>query len=534
MIPRYKAPLCEDSFWRPIVANAAIFKDSLPLYLYLCVVCRLDSSFELYSFFDDDKGERLIFTCLFRSSGITSGRHLVSDHRDAIALGSSCLAPSSVVLHDVLVIEIIIFSPAEMSSPSSPPSMFALLSTGDVLAYSIFSAAHNVSHRVGEGISKSGTYLPIRFQRHRLPPGMMDTKREGTPALSLSPFSQLIRFDNVGGKRGVFICGRQPGWAMLERDYIRFHPMCLESDGGALCFAQFHSSSCDFGFVYLNSRGTIKICNLPVDGIHYDSAWIVKKIPIRATPHKIAYDAATGFYVVLVSEPSKLSMAEEREKQMTLLEPPTDSEEATRPDIDREHLLGMANDDPTVVQKDPQPEDSLYLPSIYSNKFSMRLYSSQGWQLLDIFKFKKNEHAVAIQSVHLFITKAPPRTRVDRLQFYKRQKAEKQTSRRPYISVRTVYVQGEDGTCRGRLLVFEVDKQVGEGGLENGQIRLVNDKEQKGPVTALVHMDGYLLASVGPKLIIFRWELTSGAPDLVHTSFFDSSFMAISLNAIDK
>lgn len=85
----------------------------------------------------------------------------------------------------------------------------------------------------------------------------------------------------------VFICGYYPHWLfMTQRGSLRIHPMGI--DGAITCFAPFHNVNCPKGFLYFNKQGELRISVLPTH-LTYDAPWPIRKVPLRCTPHFVAY-----------------------------------------------------------------------------------------------------------------------------------------------------------------------------------------------------------------------------------------------------
>ncbi|KAK3085849.1 hypothetical protein FSP39_009622 [Pinctada imbricata] len=289
---------------------------------------------------------------------------------------------------------------------------------------------------------------------------------------------KLRYFKDIAGYSGVFICGTYPHWLfMTSRGSLRAHPMGI--DGPVSCFSEFHNVNCPRGFLYFNRMGELRISVLPTH-LTYDAPWPVRKVPLRCTPHFVQYHLESKTYAVVTSVPEICNKL-----------PKTTTEE-------REW---------DVIEKD---ERFVYPPL---PKFTLQLYSPTSWEVVPNTKVDLDEweHCVTMKTVSL--------------------KSEEHISGyKSYIVMGTNLSLGEEVTSRGRILICDIIEVVPEPGqpLTKHKIKTIYEKEQKGPVTAVAHINGLLITAIGQKIYI--WQLKDN--DLMGVAFIDTHIFIHNLTVI--
>jgi cleavage and polyadenylation specificity factor subunit 1 len=94
------------------------------------------------------------------------------------------------------------------------------------------------------------------------------------------------------------------------------------------------------------------------------------------------------------------------------------------------------------------------------------------------------------------------------------------------LAVGTAYVQGEDVAARGRVLLFSFGKN---GDNSQNVVTEVYSRELKGAISAVASIQGHLLISSGPKIILHKWNGT----ELNGVAFFDAPpLYVVSMNVV--
>ena len=280
--------------------------------------------------------------------------------------------------------------------------------------------------------------------------------------------SSLRYFHDIASYEGVFLPGPYPHWLFLtSRGELRTHPMSI--DGSVTTFAPFHNINCPQGFLYFNRKAELRICVLPAH-LSYDAPWPVRKVPLRCTPHYITFHIESKTFAVITS------VAEQTNK-----------------------IWKFNGDDKELSIEDRS--DRFIYPTI--NKFSLQLFSPNTWEAIPGTKVQLDDWEYVTCMKHLYLSSEGMHS-----------------GQRGFIVVGTNFSYGEDITSRGHVKIYDIIEVVPEPGqpLTKNKIKTMYDKEQKGPVTAISAVSGFLVSTVGQKIYIWQFK----DKDLHGIAFIDS------------
>jgi cleavage and polyadenylation specificity factor subunit 1 len=142
---------------------------------------------------------------------------------------------------------------------------------------------------------------------------------------------------------------------------------------------------------------------LRTEGVNYDLDWVIQKVPLGQTVHKVEYHPVMRVYAVLVSTPEPVRLRNDDNQYL-------DGEE-------EERLRGE------------------FLPRV--DKFSMLMISPVTWETVDCVEFEEFEQCFSLQCAAL-------------------ESKQTSTGRKHFMVVGTGSLRGEDTTMRGsvRIVIY--------------------------------------------------------------------------------
>lgn len=217
----------------------------------------------------------------------------------------------------------------------------------------------------------------------------------------------LFPFNDVAEYTGVFVAGSQPAWLMNScKSFVRVHPMKTNID--IVGFTQFHNVNCRHGFITLDAKSRKTLSRLRTDGVTYDMDWVMRKIPLGKSVHKIEYHPVMRVYAVIVSTSHPVRVHEEEVAE---------------------------GETPTTEERGPGE----FLPQL--DKFSMIMVSPVTWEIVDTVEFDAFEQCFSLQCASL-------------------ESKQTSTGLKYFMVVGTGFLKGEDVTMRGSvsLQYYELDE----------------------------------------------------------------------------
>ncbi|EFJ51734.1 hypothetical protein VOLCADRAFT_87503 [Volvox carteri f. nagariensis] len=296
-------------------AEAASSGSSFSIFLW---ICRLSGRLECYSL----PSMRLVF----HSSGLAAaeevlrmGPAVMYDVYDLFGGGGGGAEAEldggggSGIMEDP-VVELRVESFLGGGSPAVPdcerPVLLVMAASGNLVAYQIAlrrlpldSLSHEAPAAMGAAAGSSGGGGGIGGGAALGPRMARFDHLAYTDPSSKSHSRTDIRKYPVASQgtsySGVFVAGSRPLWLVASRGGLVPHPMFAE--GAVAAMTPFHNANCPLGFISAcSSRGLLKVCQLPPH-TRLDTPWVTRRVPLRVTPHKLAWFRDAGLMAAITS-----------------------------------------------------------------------------------------------------------------------------------------------------------------------------------------------------------------------------------------
>ncbi|XP_071959341.1 cleavage and polyadenylation specificity factor subunit 1-like [Antedon mediterranea] len=423
---------------------------------YWCAVCRENGLLEIYSLPS--------FQCVFVVRNFPMAGKVLVD--SPLAITSEQTQQQQ---HQMLPVvkEIMITG---LGKGNSRPYLFAIVDDDLIIYEAFIYAVHSDQDRLKVRFKKIPHSMMMKEKKARKSRQKEKAQEEEEPVVKQRRANRLRTFAGVSSSSysGVFICGPYPYWLFVTaRGSLRMHPMPV--DGAVTCFADFNNINCPKGFLYFNKQGDLRICVLP-SHLSYDAPWPVRKVPLRCTPNFLAYHIESKTYAVVTS---------------TL--------ETT------DKMVVITNDERDVVVA--ERDDRFVYPT--KDYFTIQLFSPLSWEPIPNTKIQleEYEHVTCLKAVSLNCEGTV-------------------SGKKDYIVMTSTFVYNEDIQCRGRIFIYDIIEVVPEPGqpLTKNKIKTLYEKEQKGPVSCICDVCGFLLSCIGQK--IYLWTFKDN--DLIGLAFIDT------------
>ncbi|KAI1136113.1 CPSF A subunit region-domain-containing protein [Hypoxylon sp. FL0543] len=261
----------------------------------------------------------------------------------------------------------------------------------------------------------------------------------------------MRRCDNIGGYKTVFLPGSSPSFVLKSSKTL---PKVLRLQGnGVRGMSPFHTEGCERGFIYTDSKGIARVCQIPVRNTTYaEIGMALKKVPLNADTHSISHHPPSGTYVVGCDtlEPFELPKEDDYHKEWQ------------------------------------QEKDLVFKPTV--ERGYIKLINPSSWTVIDTIEMEPCETIMCIETLNLEVS-------------------ESTNERKHLIAVGTAISRGEDLPIRGRVLVYDIVTVIPEPGRPetNKRLKLVaNEEIPRGAVTAIseIGTQGLMLVAQGQKCMV--------------------------------
>ena len=258
-----------------------------------------------------------------------------------------------------------------------------------------------------------------------------------------------------------------------------------------LCLTSHHSALAKDGMIFLSDDGYLNIAYLDLT-FNYNNSWPIKKVPIEKDVCFMDFNLSSSKYI----------LATGIKKPFTV--PPID-------DTTTSADAGRAEEKDDISNAKHQTEGK-FLP--HFDEFTLELYSSAHFEKIDSFPLRQYEIVTGCRSTIL-------------------SSRQSSSGRKEFLIVSSTFLKGEDRQIRGRFMLFDVIPIVPDPMFpyRTHKLKQVLSSEQKGPVNSFTQVNGYLLVSVGTKVMMFAFDENDDEA-MEAIAFLDVGILSTSLTSL--
>ncbi len=454
------------------------------------------------------KTPALNFQVILRCDHFFVGPSIVTDNDEKL-LDKKLRAPKKYRICKVFLGNV--QSSAELSGLTTP-ILVATTDMGLPLIYTGYLAAQNKDSTRRSSLQFRKIYAADRIAAIF---AKSVARTEARKKHSKSTCFSVSKFSNIAGRSGLFVSGSAPFFIFAERGYPRIHALYHKDEAdpptAILTLDELNVVNCRHGFVTVSDNNIVRIGALAAPSeMNFDTPSPMRKINLRCTPHKVAYHAGSATYGVLASMPTPTTRQERMDRILQSLEK-----------HDKRHYQSV------VTQREAEDDGAkTRIPPLLEEVHELRVYRADTWEMIKSYKLKKGEVGLSIKNITVNVFKQ--RMSSQGVEIPSSNKGDDgnesmfaaSLKMRPknMLVVGTGFLNGEDATSKGRLLMFEVSRQDAHMGGEVHtafQLQLISEKELASPVTAVAAMEGYVICGVGPLISVYKLV----GDEIVHLSF---------------
>ncbi len=373
--------------------------------------------------------------------------------------------------------------------------------------------------------------------------------------------TRLFSFNNISGQDGVFASISRPFWLVAERGkpMVLYHRSRHVAPAGArprpipgFCSGLSLSNSGDSSYVTVHERvgrvgsqrmtlfdGVLNLASknsiLPGGGL------FVEKIPFGVTVRKVKFiddgHASTGsrpLYAVLVSREFEADLSELNDDGLSDEERQQIADEKENAKIQRQVEADLGGFDVEQEWVEEIERENCFkveknlggAPPVPKSAYSVWIVdAANGWQVVDSYELEDYEYGISMEVMTLTDFIEEPGGDYD--------VAEEDLGSKCVIAVGagTIDQDGEDVACRGRVLLFEVNRPADPSTLPIAELNFVYEKAIfHGPVSSLrcltVEGKSRLIIGAGADVNVEQW----GADKLTQVGFFRATMQILDIN----